>query len=449
MGEQDVGCRHGAEKSAAQRSFRALHKPQAFPSIRSVRAWSGFRLVILATAIAGAAAYLVTWVVPRLIGGEEYKVFAVFWASMYLVVTALSGIQQEITRGTRPAVMGERGHDGTSRVFGLVSAAIAFVAVVLTAPFWVDRVFPELGWSLVFPLAVGVASYVLVATVSGVLYGIAQWRPLAYLVASEALLRVAVVSIVAIFTPDLVALAWAASLPFLATLLLLWPYIGKSVVRASLFDVGYRELAWNVSRTLLASTATGLLVSGLPLLLSLSSPNEPPQLLASLFLTITLTRAPLIVTLMSIQGFLIVRFRDQHQSVGRDLRRYVAGIMGAGSLLAAAGWSAGPTIFGWLFPGEPVLEGWFFAVLVLSSALVGALCVTAPAVLARGLHSVYSLGWVSSAIATVIVLILPLDLLARTCIALLVGPTVGILIHLTVLARPATPPTRLASPASA
>ncbi|MCU1443148.1 MAG: hypothetical protein JWQ59_1298, partial [Cryobacterium sp.] len=65
---------------------------------------TGFTRILVATAIAGIAAYVVTWVVPRIIGGVDYKVFAVFWASMYLVVTALSGIQQEVTRATRPVL---------------------------------------------------------------------------------------------------------------------------------------------------------------------------------------------------------------------------------------------------------------------------------------------------------------------------------------------------------
>ena len=56
--------------------------------------------MLVATMIAGIAAYVVTWLVPRQVGFAGYTVFAVFWSFMYLVVGTLGGIQQEVTRGT-------------------------------------------------------------------------------------------------------------------------------------------------------------------------------------------------------------------------------------------------------------------------------------------------------------------------------------------------------------
>ncbi|HEV7948749.1 MAG TPA: hypothetical protein VGP24_03175 [Glaciihabitans sp.] len=399
------------------------------------RGLSGFALIAIATGIAGIAAYVVTWVVPRLIGGVDYKVFAVFWAALYLVVTALSGIQQEVTRATRPIGTPGAEHSSRARTFGIVVAAGVFVVTIASAPLWVNTVFPELGWALVFPLAVGLASYVFVATLCGSLYGLSEFRSLALLIVLDPVLRLVVVGTVALLGGDLVALAWAAAIPFGATLLILWPFIRGSVAGRTQLDVGYRDLSWNVSRTLVASGSTGALVSGLPLLISVSAAAESPALLSSLFLTITLTRAPLVVSLMSLQGYLIVHFRDNLPHMLADLRKYLLLIGGAAIVLAAAGWWLGPPIFEWLFPGEPVLDGWFFAVLVASSALLGALCVTAPAVLANGAHTIYSLGWLIATVVTVVALALPMDLLARTSLALLVGPAAGFVTHLIYLVR--------------
>ena len=132
---------------------------------------------------------------------------------------------------------------------------------------------------------------------------------------------------------------------------------------------------------------------------------------------------------MSLQSYLVVTFRDDVAAFGAKFLRVLAIIVGAGVLLAAAGWLAGPAVFALLFPDELVPEGWFLATLVFSSALVGTMCVTGPAVLARSRHLVYSAGWVGAAVATVAALMLPLDFTARTVLALLVGPATGLVVH--------------------
>ena len=66
---------------------------------------------------------------------------------------------------------------------------------------------------------------------------------------------------------------------------------------------------------------------------------------------------------------------------------------------------------------------------MISSALVAALCISAPAVLARGRHFTYTAGWVTAAVVTVVSLALPFELTTRTVLALLAGPVAGLLIH--------------------
>ena len=61
---------------------------------------SGFILIVAATGIVGIAGYVITWLVPAVIGVAPYAVFAVFWSFIFLVAAALSGIQQEVTRAT-------------------------------------------------------------------------------------------------------------------------------------------------------------------------------------------------------------------------------------------------------------------------------------------------------------------------------------------------------------
>ena len=67
------------------------------------RRWpSGVVAILIATAIAGGCGYIVTAVVGATRPADEYADFGVFWATLYLVIAALSGVQQEVTRATRP-----------------------------------------------------------------------------------------------------------------------------------------------------------------------------------------------------------------------------------------------------------------------------------------------------------------------------------------------------------
>jgi hypothetical protein len=220
------------------------------------------------------------------------------------------------------------------------------------------------------------------------------------------------------------------ALPFPLTILVLWPVIRGGFVGRSELDVGYRALSWNVSRTVLASVSTAVLVSGFPLLLGVTSRGETAALVGELIFTITLTRAPLIVTVMSLQSYFVVRFRDSPARWWKTFLAVQSVIAGAAVVFAAAGWWLGPAVFTWVSGRPTALDGSLIAILVASSALVGSLCVSAPAVLARSQHFVYSLGWVVAAVVTVAIMFAPLDFLPRVGAALIVGPIAGLLVHL-------------------
>ncbi|TDW30700.1 lipopolysaccharide biosynthesis protein [Cryobacterium psychrophilum] len=390
---------------------------------------SGFTLILGATGIAGVASYLVMWIVPNQIGLAGYAVFASLWSFLYLVVGTLGGVQQEVTRATLPIERMPGGRASKARNFGLWAGLLVFLVIVCTSPLWVGFVFPADGWKLVWPLAVGASASVMVAVLAGTLYGASKWKAVALMVSVDAVMRLVAVSVVLIWTDDVVALAWAVALPFPLTLLILWPFFRNSIVGRTQLDVGYRALTWNVSRTMVAAAGTGIMVSGFPLVLGVSSAGEAPELLGLFILTITLTRAPLIIVAMSLQSYFLIMFRDNVESFWKRFLSIQALVFGAAIVLAGAGWLIGPAVFGFLFPGQLQPEGWFIAVLVFSSAFVGAMCISAPAVLARSQHFVYTSGWVVAAMVTVLALLMPLDFTARTCLALVAGPVAGLLIH--------------------
>ncbi|MBK4346455.1 hypothetical protein [Lacisediminihabitans changchengi] len=394
---------------------------------------SGFVIILVATGIAGVISYVVTILVPNRVGPALYVPFAVFWSSIYLVVGALGGIQQEVTRGTHPVSGDGPYRVSRARNFGLVAGLTVLALVLATAPLWVRAAFPTEGWALVPPLAIGTSSFVMVAVLAGSLYGVSAWTPIALMITVDALLRLIGLAIALAFTTDVVVLAWAVALPFPVTLIVLWPFIRPSIVGRSQLDVGYRALTWNVARTVVAATATGIMVSGFPLMLGLTSHSVPRALQGMFVLAITLTRAPLIVVAMSLQSYLVVQFRNHSERFWRQFLRLLGIVAAGGAVLAFGGWLLGPAIYGLISPTGPQPDGPFFAILVASSALVAALCITAPAVLARSQHLVYTAGWVAGAVVTVAALLLPLDFATRTICALVAGPIVGLLVHGTYL----------------
>ena len=67
---------------------------------------------------------------------------------------------------------------------------------------------------------------------------------------------------------------------------------------------------------------------------------------------------------------------------------------------------------------------------MLGAGLVAVLTVTGAAAVALDHHTVYLAGWIAATIATVAALLLPGGLEQRVVTSLLVGPAVGVVVHL-------------------
>ena len=394
------------------------------------RADNGFALMLAATAVAGVAGYLVTWLVFRLVGPAGYAQFAVFWGALYLAVGALSGVQQEVTRASTAV---ESGGSRRLRDFGAVAAATVLAAILATAPLWASAVFADRGWSLVLPLAFGAASYVVVAVLAGALYGLTRWRALAVMVAGDAVLRLVGVGVGALLTSDVTILAWLVAIPFPLTIAVVWVVIRRSVIGRVRVDVSGGRLTWNVARTMVAAASTAVMVSGFPLLIGVVAGDVDPVLVGQVVFTITLARAPLIVTLTALQGVLVVRLRDAPESARRVLTA-VVGVIAAGALVLALGaLLAGPQVFAFV-GGEPsTLDGGFIAALVASSALVALLTACSALALSRSRHALYAAGWMASAAATIVLMSLPIDFVQRVPLALIAAPAIGLAVQVTGL----------------
>jgi len=201
----------------------------------------------------------------------------------------------------------------------------------------------------------------------------------------------------------------------------------RSVRGRSVLDVDSKTLAWNSARTVAAAAATAVMISGFPFLLGVTSPGQPVKA-AAVIAVVTLTRAPLVIPALALQSFLVLHFRDLRVRVLRSLVSILAGIAAVAAGASLLAWWIGLDILHW-FGKDFAIMPWEVALIVASAGFTAALCVTGPAVLARGGHTLFTAGWASAALLVVASLLLPLDPAPKSIIALTVGPCVGLVIH--------------------
>ena len=392
-------------------------------------------LILGSSVISGVTGYLVTAIVAAALGPVGYATFAVYWSALFFVVGAFGGVQQEVTRASSGSVERVSRPSGARvSVFALVLAVALFVALAATGPLWTAALFPSDSLELLWPLAVGAASYVLVASLCGSLYGVRLWYPLALLIIIDGVLRLAGVLIVLTLWEQPAAIAWAVVAPFPLAVVIVLPMVAHKLGSRLHMDVGYRQLSWNVARTVLAAAATASLVSGFPVLLKLTSPGTSAAVIGPLILAFMLTRAPIVIPLLALQSYLIVHFTDRVDLLARRVLRLEVLVVASSLALAIIAAWAGPGILRVLFGDGFVIDSGMLFVLVASSGLVAALCVSGPAALARSAHGLFAAGWVAAAVATMGLLFVPFDLDARVTLALTGGPVVGLVVHLVALA---------------
>jgi hypothetical protein len=175
-----------------------------------------------------------------------------------------------------------------------------------------------------------------------------------------------------------------------------------------------------------AAGVSALLLVGYPVLLRVTTPDEVFAGAAPIVLAVPLCRAPLLVPLGAYQNVVVTRV------VVHGVRALVPVLIGLGGLTvvgALASWPVGPWALRTVNPDYHV-DGPVFAGLVLGAGLVAVLTVTGAAAVALDHHTVYLAGWIAATLTTVAALLVPGDLEARVVFSLLVGPAVGVAVHL-------------------
>jgi hypothetical protein len=140
-----------------------------------------------------------------------------------------------------------------------------------------------------------------------------------------------------------------------------------------------------------------------------------------------LTRAPLIVIVLSLQTLLVVRLRRNTRSADLVVRLVLATVA-ASAVLAMAAWLVGPAV-GEALNVAVALDRWVYGGVVLSAGVTASLVITGAARLSDGKHAIYAAGWVAAALTQIACMAVPGSLVSRLMVALFAAPAAGILVH--------------------
>jgi O-antigen/teichoic acid export membrane protein len=389
-----------------------------------------------ATVLTALCGYAVLYLAARDLEPAGFSVFGVFWGAFGLATGAAFGLLQETTREVRSARYADIASGPRTRPMRVaaVVGVVAALVIVGSSPLWSPHVFVASRGLSVVLLSVGLAGFCLHATLLGMLAGVSRWTQYGALMVTDAGIRVAVAAATFVLGWGLVGFLWATVAGAVAwSIILIASPAARSAARL-LTPGGTLTFLRGASHSIAAAGASAILVMGFPVLLKATS-GDLGSTGGVVILAVTLTRAPLLVPLTAMQGNLIAHFVDQRSERLRALLGPAVAVAGLGLVGVLVAGLFGPWLLRTAFGPEYRADGALLALLTTAAVAIALLTLTGAAAVAAALHRAYSLGWVGATLASVLLLLLPLELETRTVVALLCGPLVGIAVHLAALAR--------------
>jgi hypothetical protein len=387
-------------------------------------------VVLGAAVVSGVAGYVVLVLTARFLDAAENAEFLVFWGASFGVYGVLIGISSETTRAVFASAQGAA--PGVRVV--PVAAALGLGAVALlgsTGLWWAPHLFGQQWQTLLPVLLLGVALFAVHCGIAGALAGRSEWDRYASLVAAEPTARVLGVATVAAVGASVGGFALASAAASGTWLLFVLASPQYRSTWHSRADVGRGPFLGRVLGASSAAAASAVILVGFPVLLRATTPDAEFTTAAPLILAVSLSRAPLLVPLGAYQTIAVTKVMTGGLRTLYVPSLVVVGATLVGALLADP---LGPAVLSLLNPDYEI-AGATFSLLVVAAGLVALLTLSGAASLALKHHTAYVLGWVSATALTVMVLLLPYSMETRTVVALIVGPLVGIPIHLLAARR--------------
>ncbi|KRF36530.1 hypothetical protein [Nocardioides sp. Soil805] len=389
--------------------------------------------VVVAAVVSGVVGYAVLVLAARDLSASDNADFLVFWGALFGVFGVLVGLTSEGTRSVFAAGVGASTGPGARVVPTALLLGGAVVAVLgLSGPLWAPHLFGDRWLALLPALLVGVALFTVHSALGGATAGSGEWTAYATLVGVESTSRLLLCAVAVVAGARVVGLSWAVAAACGAWIVL------------SLASARYRR-AWGVradvdragllARMVTACTASGasaVLLVGFPVLLRVTTPDDVFAGAAPLILAVSLSRAPLLVPLGAYQNVVVTKVVEHGVGALKGATELVLAATAVGAVLA---YLLGPTALHVVNPSYDV-PAWTFAALMVAAGLVCLLTLTGAAALALDHHGAYLVGWLAATGATtVLLLVLQGGLEVRVVVALVLGPVVGIAVHMLFGAR--------------
>ncbi|EPD86724.1 hypothetical protein E5344_01235 [Microbacterium laevaniformans] len=394
---------------------------------------SGLALILISTAVSGVVGYGIQIAVPAFVSPVDYVTFSVAWSAVFLIGTALSGVQQEVSRSVRPV-----DGPGTSWTLGSFSMIILLIVVAATgiaALLGSTALFGEAAIGGGIAVVAGSVGYLLVVLLSGVVYGTRRWFVAALITVVDAVVRGAAVATGLVLGVSIDILVFLVVIPFFVTFIVVGMFAKLTARGGYAVDAGTRVLLRNTGKTVGAAIAMGIMITGLPLLLRASTQDGGVTELAATIFAITLTRAPIVIPVIALQSYIIARARDREGVFFSVRVRHVAALSVALLVVGAVAGLAGPWAVSAISGGSLAITPILMAIIADSAVLVAAMAGLGSLLVASSRHDWYLGGWIVAAVLTVALLFSPVAFDARLEVALLLAPAAGLVVHVIGLQR--------------
>lgn len=388
------------------------------------------------TSVAG---YLLLLIASSYLSAAENTIFLGFWGFIMGLGSALSPIEQEISRHTADAAAAGRRPDATVvRAFAVTQTIAIIFGLVALVPEVSNKLFGP-NYSLGVVAMCGVVAFPALYATRGLLIGAGKVGEYSAILLAEALPRV-------VFCGILVAMG-VAGVPWFAAAVATgsfgWIFFATKARGAVDFDFhaeSWRAVIPRMLGLILSAALTASVLTGYPAVVKLVAPLDSEERLAGILLAISLLRSPLLLILAPAQTLAIptvVRISKQPGGA-RKLRRFV--ILGAGVAaflglaVSAIAYAAGPWLFNILYKGKYDVSSWVMACLGWSGIMLAAIMLAAAAMVARKKTSQVVAVWAAVAAASFALLVgIPGDIILRTVIGATVAPTCGLIIAILLL----------------
>lgn len=399
----------------------------------------GTHWLLVGSLVGGIAAYLFQVIGARALGEEAYAPIGTLWTIQYLCWSIF--LYAVETYVNREVVLGRLGRRMEAGVVLRTGGWIVAIALALTATTWVlrDPLFYGID-DLAVVAGLIVLSFGALAVVRGRFAGAGRFKMYGLVTASESVVRVALVVVVALVSASTRTVAW--TMPVGALAAAAWWFVARHRASVEAGDGAVSPQAPRTGRFLGLTTATNAgvqtLLAGAPL--AVVALGAGPAEVSIVFVTMTAARVPVVFALGGLLSRMLPTFVRLLEERGDAAGAHMADrIVLATALLAviagAAGGLVGSPLVGLLFGGGFAPPAYFAAATGAGVVLATGGMLLNQLLIARGLEHRLPAPWfVGLAAAAVAMMLTDGTPVARVAAGFILGEIVAV-VALAVAAR--------------